>query len=185
MRFTFPVLNLSIGGAQRMLVELVNGLVQRGHDVTVLMPREKGANIRCTPTSSKVRVSPLPPTIFRTAMSSYPIFLYDRAGSPSSQSARKRRPCAAQFVLRTDLSAPFPLVFSHLPCHTPPVGVVDLAAKTHSIASWHPGASRAGRCRPHVPKFRHPKTNDPAPHRRCFAQAGRGIFLASRLFRVC
>lgn len=38
MRFTFPVLNLSIGGAQRMLVELVNGLVQRGHDVTVLMP---------------------------------------------------------------------------------------------------------------------------------------------------
>lgn len=38
MNYTFPVLNLSIGGAQRMLVALVNGLAQRGHDVTVLMP---------------------------------------------------------------------------------------------------------------------------------------------------
>lgn len=39
MKYTFPVLTLSIGGAQRMLVELVNGLAQRGHDVTVLMPQ--------------------------------------------------------------------------------------------------------------------------------------------------
>jgi len=38
MKYTFPVLNLSIGGAQRMLAELVNGLAQRGHDVTVLLP---------------------------------------------------------------------------------------------------------------------------------------------------
>lgn len=39
MKFTFPIITLSMGGAQRMLAELVNGLVERGHDVTILMPR--------------------------------------------------------------------------------------------------------------------------------------------------
>ncbi|SEN12227.1 glycosyltransferase family 4 protein [Lihuaxuella thermophila] len=39
MKFTFPILTLCLGGAQRMLAELTNGLVARGHDVTILMPR--------------------------------------------------------------------------------------------------------------------------------------------------
>ncbi|MBD0381601.1 glycosyltransferase family 4 protein [Paenibacillus sedimenti] len=39
MKFTFPIITLSIGGAQRMLAELVNGLTDRGHEVTILMPR--------------------------------------------------------------------------------------------------------------------------------------------------
>jgi glycosyltransferase involved in cell wall biosynthesis len=38
MRFTFPILTLCKGGAQRMLVEIVNGLAHRGHQVTILMP---------------------------------------------------------------------------------------------------------------------------------------------------
>lgn len=38
MRFTFPILTLSHGGAQRMLVELANGLTAMGHQVTILMP---------------------------------------------------------------------------------------------------------------------------------------------------
>ncbi|GGF70852.1 glycosyl transferase [Paenibacillus albidus] len=38
MRFTFPILTLCHGGAQRMLVELTNGLTARGHHVTILMP---------------------------------------------------------------------------------------------------------------------------------------------------
>ncbi|MEI2472102.1 glycosyltransferase family 4 protein [Peribacillus frigoritolerans] len=38
MKFTFPILTLCRGGAQRMLAEIINGLVQRGHDVTILMP---------------------------------------------------------------------------------------------------------------------------------------------------
>jgi len=38
MRFTFPILTLSHGGAQRMLVELTNGLTVMGHQVTILMP---------------------------------------------------------------------------------------------------------------------------------------------------
>ncbi|MCE3200406.1 glycosyltransferase family 4 protein [Paenibacillus sonchi] len=38
MRFTFPILTLCHGGAQRMLVELTNGLAARGHDVVILMP---------------------------------------------------------------------------------------------------------------------------------------------------
>ncbi|MNI17159.1 D-inositol-3-phosphate glycosyltransferase [compost metagenome] len=38
MRFTFPILTLCHGGAQRMLVELTNGLTARGHDVVILMP---------------------------------------------------------------------------------------------------------------------------------------------------
>lgn len=38
MRFTFPILTLCIGGAQRMLAEIINGLVRRGHDVTIIMP---------------------------------------------------------------------------------------------------------------------------------------------------
>lgn len=38
MRFTFPILTLCIGGAQRVLAEVTNGLVNLGHDVTILMP---------------------------------------------------------------------------------------------------------------------------------------------------
>ncbi|GEO27725.1 hypothetical protein AAC03nite_35100 [Alicyclobacillus acidoterrestris] len=38
MKLTFPILTLCIGGAQRMLAEVTNGLVARGHDVTILMP---------------------------------------------------------------------------------------------------------------------------------------------------
>ncbi|WP_339313809.1 glycosyltransferase family 4 protein [Paenibacillus sp. FSL M7-0896] len=38
MRFTFPILTLSHGGAQRMLVELTNGLTARGHQVVIVMP---------------------------------------------------------------------------------------------------------------------------------------------------
>jgi len=38
MKFTFPILTLCLGGAQRMLAEITNGLVERGHDVTILMP---------------------------------------------------------------------------------------------------------------------------------------------------
>jgi len=39
MRITFPVLTLCHGGAQRMLAEVANGLVTRGHQVTILMPQ--------------------------------------------------------------------------------------------------------------------------------------------------
>ncbi|MEB1806302.1 MAG: glycosyltransferase family 4 protein [Bacillaceae bacterium] len=38
MNFTFPILTLCKGGAQRMLVEISNGLVDKGHEVTILMP---------------------------------------------------------------------------------------------------------------------------------------------------
>lgn len=38
MRFTFPILTLSHGGAQRMLVELTNGLTALGHQVVIVMP---------------------------------------------------------------------------------------------------------------------------------------------------
>lgn len=38
MRLTFPILTLCKGGAQRMLVEIINGLSNRGHDVTIIMP---------------------------------------------------------------------------------------------------------------------------------------------------
>ncbi|MYL63562.1 glycosyltransferase [Bacillus hwajinpoensis] len=38
MKFTFPILTLCKGGAQRMLAELANGLVDRGHEVIILMP---------------------------------------------------------------------------------------------------------------------------------------------------
>jgi glycosyltransferase involved in cell wall biosynthesis len=38
MKLTFPILTLCLGGAQRMLAEITNGLVERGHDVTILMP---------------------------------------------------------------------------------------------------------------------------------------------------
>jgi glycosyltransferase involved in cell wall biosynthesis len=44
MRFTFPILTLCYGGAQRMLAELVNGLVDRGHQVTILMPKKGDIN---------------------------------------------------------------------------------------------------------------------------------------------
>lgn len=40
MRFTFPILTLCHGGAQRMLVELTNGLTALGHQVVILMPLE-------------------------------------------------------------------------------------------------------------------------------------------------
>lgn len=38
LSFTFPVLTLCKGGAQRMLADISNGLVERGHNVTILMP---------------------------------------------------------------------------------------------------------------------------------------------------
>jgi glycosyltransferase involved in cell wall biosynthesis len=38
LRITFVAITLCKGGAQRMLVELANGLARRGHQVTVLMP---------------------------------------------------------------------------------------------------------------------------------------------------
>ncbi|UOF90202.1 glycosyltransferase family 4 protein [Fodinisporobacter ferrooxydans] len=38
MKFTFPILTLCLGGAQRMLAEITNGLLDRGHQVTILMP---------------------------------------------------------------------------------------------------------------------------------------------------
>lgn len=38
MRIIFPILTLSKGGAQRMLVELSNRLALMGHEVTILMP---------------------------------------------------------------------------------------------------------------------------------------------------
>ncbi len=44
MKFTFPILTLCTGGAQRMLVEIANGLVDKGHDVTILMPLEGRIN---------------------------------------------------------------------------------------------------------------------------------------------
>lgn len=40
MRFTFPVITLCHGGAQRMLAEITNGLVDKGHEVTIVMPRQ-------------------------------------------------------------------------------------------------------------------------------------------------
>ncbi len=52
MRITFPVLTLCIGGAQRMLAELANGLVARGHEVTLLMPR--GAEVK-HPVQAKIQ----------------------------------------------------------------------------------------------------------------------------------
>jgi len=39
MRFTFPILTLCRGGAQRMLAELTNRLSAIGHEVTIIMPR--------------------------------------------------------------------------------------------------------------------------------------------------
>ncbi|WP_349410298.1 glycosyltransferase family 4 protein [Pseudalkalibacillus sp. SCS-8] len=38
MKITFVALTLCKGGAQRMLVELANGLARKGHDVSFLMP---------------------------------------------------------------------------------------------------------------------------------------------------
>ncbi|MFC7394373.1 glycosyltransferase family 4 protein [Scopulibacillus cellulosilyticus] len=38
MKITFGILTLCKGGAQRMLAELANGLVRRGHDVNIVMP---------------------------------------------------------------------------------------------------------------------------------------------------
>ncbi|MCF6409151.1 glycosyltransferase family 4 protein [Pseudalkalibacillus salsuginis] len=38
MKITFAVITLCKGGAQRMLVELANGLSQKGYDVAVVMP---------------------------------------------------------------------------------------------------------------------------------------------------
>lgn len=38
MKFTFPILTLCKGGAQRMLAEVTNGLVDKGHEVIILMP---------------------------------------------------------------------------------------------------------------------------------------------------
>ncbi|MDU0203585.1 glycosyltransferase [Paenibacillus sp. MAH-36] len=44
LTITFPIITLSIGGAQRMLAEMVNGLAAKGHDVSVLMPPEGAIN---------------------------------------------------------------------------------------------------------------------------------------------
>ncbi|MGD6843447.1 glycosyltransferase [Bacillus infantis] len=38
LRLTFPILTLCKGGAQRMLAEIANGLVRKGHEVIILMP---------------------------------------------------------------------------------------------------------------------------------------------------
>lgn len=38
MRFVFAIITLVKGGAQRMLVEIMEGLARRGHDVSVVMP---------------------------------------------------------------------------------------------------------------------------------------------------
>jgi glycosyltransferase involved in cell wall biosynthesis len=40
IKFTFPILSLNKGGAQRMLVDITNYLADRGHDVTILMPQK-------------------------------------------------------------------------------------------------------------------------------------------------
>lgn len=40
LAFTFPILTLCKGGAQRMLAEITNGLVQKGHKVTIIMPSQ-------------------------------------------------------------------------------------------------------------------------------------------------
>lgn len=40
LKFIFPILTLSKGGAQRMLAEITNGLVDKVHDVTILMPKQ-------------------------------------------------------------------------------------------------------------------------------------------------
>ncbi|MGG1684898.1 glycosyltransferase family 4 protein [Pseudalkalibacillus sp. NRS-1564] len=39
MKFTFQIITLCKGGAQRMLAEMTNGLVDRGHEVIILMPK--------------------------------------------------------------------------------------------------------------------------------------------------
>ena len=36
---TFPIYTLCKGGAQRMLAEITNGLMKKGHDVTIIMPK--------------------------------------------------------------------------------------------------------------------------------------------------
>jgi glycosyltransferase involved in cell wall biosynthesis len=38
VRLTFPIETLSLGGAQRMLVELANGTAAAGHEVAIVMP---------------------------------------------------------------------------------------------------------------------------------------------------
>ncbi|AJS57464.1 glycosyltransferase family 4 protein [Paenibacillus sp. IHBB 10380] len=40
MRFTFPILTLCHGGAQRMLVEITNRLTKGGHEVYIVMPKQ-------------------------------------------------------------------------------------------------------------------------------------------------
>nr|WP_269671039.1 glycosyltransferase family 4 protein [Paenibacillus sp. 481] len=44
MKLVFPILTLNLGGAQRMLVEVTNGLVDRGYDVTIIMPAKAVVN---------------------------------------------------------------------------------------------------------------------------------------------
>ena len=39
MRFVFPIYTLCKGGAQRMLAEITNGMVDKGHDVTIIMAK--------------------------------------------------------------------------------------------------------------------------------------------------
>ncbi|WP_433943948.1 glycosyltransferase family 4 protein [Paenibacillus sp. SN-8-1] len=40
MKFTFPIVTLCHGGAQRMLAEITNGLIGLGHEVTIVMPKQ-------------------------------------------------------------------------------------------------------------------------------------------------
>ncbi|MGF7047136.1 glycosyltransferase involved in cell wall biosynthesis [Paenibacillus sp. DS2015] len=40
MRFTFPILTLCHGGAQRMLAEITNRLIASGHEVDIVMPKQ-------------------------------------------------------------------------------------------------------------------------------------------------
>lgn len=67
MRLTFPILTLCIGGAQRMLAEVTNGLVKKGHNVTILMPPQGEvaypilAKLRRTPFDS-IRTEDYPPS---------------------------------------------------------------------------------------------------------------------------
>ncbi len=66
MKITFPILTLCKGGAQRMLAELANGLVERGHNVIILMPSTGvieypvNADIKRIPNSYQIKESDYP-----------------------------------------------------------------------------------------------------------------------------
>lgn len=67
MRITFPILTLCHGGAQRMLVELTNGLTALGHQVLILMPPESAVSYNVHSTLLRtpdyvLRESDIPPS---------------------------------------------------------------------------------------------------------------------------